>query len=89
MSYSDDGNGFFTRALDAEDRGDHTWRRLLPGHQLFQVWPAHRELAARHYNLGTSTWSLDRTSKAVAEYQSARSTSPGLEGSGNTKPVRT
>lgn len=24
MSYSDDGNGFFTRALDAEDRGDHT-----------------------------------------------------------------
>ena len=92
MSYSDDGNGFFTRALDAEDRGDHTlaetsYRQAI---ELFQEsGPAHRELAACHYNLGHIHLVMDRTSKAVRSTRAPWSTSPGWRAAASTKPVRT
>ena len=88
MSYSDDGNGFFTRALDAEDRGDHALAETADRQaiELFQEsGPAHRELAACHYNLGHIHLVMDRTSKAVAEYQSALEHFSRLEGSGKHK----
>lgn len=88
MSYSDDGNGYFTRALDAEDRGEHAlaetaYRQAI---ELFhESGDTAKELAACHYNLGHIYVVMERTSKAVAEYRTALEYFSQLPGSGKHK----
>ena len=88
MSYSDDGNGYFTRALDAEDRGDHAlaetaYRQAI---ELFREGEGtERELAACHYNLGHVYVVTEQTSRAVVEYGKALEHFAGLEDSGKHK----
>lgn len=72
MSYSDDGNGYFTRALDAEDRGELSqaetaYRQAI---ELFkETQQTQRELAACHYNLGHLYVVMNVRDKAITEYQ--------------------
>jgi len=90
MSYSQDGHGFFTRALDAEDRGrlDEAETAYQQAIVLFEEeGDALQEQAACHYNLGHLYLGMNRPGRAVTAYEKALELFGRISGSTGPGPT--